>query len=421
MKILIVGSGGREHALAWKIAQSPKTEKLFCAPGNGGISALAECVPIKAAEVKGIVDFSVENKIDMVVVAPEDPLAMGMVDELEKAGIRAFGPNRVAAAMESSKIFAKDFMRKYGIPTASYRTFDSPGEAVSYLKDQNYPVFIKADGLAKGKGAVMCRNRDEAVETVKEMMENQIFGVAGARIVIEECLAGREVTVLSFTDGKTLVPMASSQDHKRVFDNDMGLNTGGMGAITPSRIYTPEIADECMRSIFIPTVEGMKKEGIKFKGCLYFGLMLTEDGPKVIEYNARFGDPETQVVLPMLKTDLVEIMDAVIDERLDRLNIEWDAGAAVCVVMASGGYPEKYETGYEITGIKDAEGLGCMVFHAGTEARDGKTVTAGGRVLGVTSTGRNLDEAIEKAYAGVSRIHFKDMHYRRDIGINLLP
>lgn len=417
MKVLVVGSGGREHALVWKISKSPLVSEIYCAPGNGGISMLAECVPVKATDIEGIVSFSKEKNMDLVVVAPDDPLAAGMVDALENAGIKAFGPRKDAAVIESSKAFSKELMKKYGIPTARHEVFDNAGHAVEYLRHQDYPVVIKADGLALGKGVVIAQGFDQACEAVNDIMGERVFGSAGDRIVIEEFLVGHEVSILTFTDGKTVVPMVSSQDHKRALDNDQGLNTGGMGAFSPSRIYTPEIARWCMDNIFKPTIEAMNSEGRKFKGVLYFGLIVTEDGPKVLEYNARFGDPETQVVLPRLKNDIVEVFNAVIDERLDEMKIEWDEAAAVCVIAASGGYPGKYGTGYEINGIQDAQACGdIIVFHAGTRFQDGKFYTSGGRVLGVTAVEASLDKAISSAYEGIAKISFRDIHYRRDIG-----
>lgn len=418
MKILVVGSGGREHTIIWKMAQSPLVTKLYCAPGNGGISTLAECVPIKAMDIDGIVNFSKEKKIDLVVVAPDDPLAAGMVDALENEGIRAFGPRKNAAIIESSKAFAKDLMKKYNIPTAKYEVFEKSSDALEYLKNQKFPIVVKADGLALGKGVIIAQNFEEAKEAVISIMEDKAFGEAGNKVVIEEFMVGPEVSVLAFTDGKTIKPMVSSQDHKRALDNDQGLNTGGMGTFSPSRIYTKEMEDYCMEKIFKPTVDAMNKEGRKFKGVLYFGLMITADGPKVLEYNARFGDPETQVVIPRLKTDIVDIFNAIIDEKLDEVNIEWEDNAAVCVIMASGGYPKEYKTGYEITGLDEAQkDKNIVVFHAGTKFEDGKYLTSGGRVLGVTAVESNLDLAIKKAYEGVSKISFKDMHYRKDIGI----
>lgn len=417
MKVLVVGGGGREHALTWKISQSPLVKKIYCAPGNGGISKLAECVPIKAMDIEGMVRFSKENGIDMVVVAPDDPLAAGMVDALEDAGIRAFGPRKDAAIIEGSKAFAKELMKNYGIPTAKYEVFDNSELAIEFLKHQQFPIVIKADGLALGKGVIIAQNFHEAEQAVNAMMRDKIFGNSGNRIVIEEFLTGREVTVLAFTDGKTIVPMVSSQDHKRALDNDEGLNTGGMGAFSPSRIYTPELAERCRKEIFEPTIKALGKEGRKFKGVLYFGLMITKDGPKVLEYNARFGDPETQVVLPRLKTDIIEVFNAVIDERLDDVDVEWEDNAAACVIMASGGYPGKYQSGYEIYGLEDAErDPDVWVFHAGTRCENGKYYTTGGRVLGVTAVDSTLDEAIKRAYKAVEKISFKDMHFRKDIG-----
>lgn len=418
MKILVVGSGGREHTIVWKISQSPLAGKIYCAPGNGGISKLAECVPIKATDIDEVVKFSIENGIDLVVVAPDDPLAAGMVDALENAGIRAFGPKKNAAIIESSKAFSKDLMNKYGIPTARYEIFDNSGHAVEYLRHQEYPIVVKADGLALGKGVIIAQGFDQACEAVHSIMDEKVFGNAGNRVVIEEFLAGQEVSILAFTDGKTIVPMVSSQDHKRAFDNDQGPNTGGMGTFSPSRVYSEDTERYCMENIFKPTVQAMNKEGRTFKGVLYFGLILTKDGPKLLEYNARFGDPETQVVLPRLKSDIVEIFNAVIDEKLNEVDVGWDDNAAVCVVLASGGYPQQYRTGYEISGIDDAEKApGVVVFHAGTRSEGSKFYTAGGRVLGVTAIDSSLDQAINKAYRSLDMIKFDDMHFRRDIGV----
>lgn len=418
MKVLVVGGGGREHTIVWKIAQSPKVDKIYCAPGNGGIAELAECVPIKATDIEGVVNFAKENKIDLVMVAPDDPLVMGMVDALEKEGIRAFGPRANAAIIEGSKVFSKELMKKYNIPTAGYEVFDNPADALEYIKKGSFPTVIKAEGLALGKGVIIAKDLAEAEAGIHDIMEDKVFGESGNRVVIEEFLTGPEVSVLAFCDGKTVVPMVSAQDHKRAYDNDEGLNTGGMGTFSPSRLYDDAKANECMENIFLPTVKAMASEGRPFKGVIYFGLMMTEKGVKVIEYNARFGDPETQVVLPRLKTDLVEIMDAVIDERLHELNIEWEDNAAVCVVMASGGYPVKYQSGYEITGLdKVAEHNDLTVFHAGTKLDGDKLVTAGGRVLGITAVGANLDAAIKRAYEGVDMVSFTDCHFRKDIGI----
>lgn len=417
MNILVVGGGGREHAIVWKIAQSPKVTKIYCAPGNGGIAELAECVDIKATDIDAMVQFAKERQIDLVMVAPDDPLVLGMVDAMEAAGIRAFGPRKNAAIIEGSKVFSKDLMKKYNIPTAAYEVFTDSASAIDYVKRQNsFPAVIKAEGLALGKGVIIAQDLEETVSGIRSIMDDKQFGDSGNRIVIEEYLQGPEVSVLAFTDGKTVVPMVSAQDHKRAYDNDEGLNTGGMGTFSPSRLYTDDIASECMDNIFLPTIKAMQQEGRPFKGVLYFGLMMTKNGVKVIEYNARFGDPETQVVLPRLKTDLVEIMEAIIDERLDTVNIEWDDNAAVCVVLASGGYPTKYQTGYEIKGLETAKD-NIIVFHAGTKRQDGKIVTAGGRVLGVTAVSATLDQAIADAYKAVESISFQDMHYRKDIGI----
>ena len=418
MKALVIGSGGREHTIVWKLSQSKKVTKIYCAPGNGGISQIAECVPIKVMEFDKLVEFAKANQIDMTVVAPDDPLAAGAVDAFEEAGLRAFGPRKNAAIIEGSKAFSKDLMKKYNIPTAAYEVFDNSASAIDYIKDCNkFPVVIKADGLALGKGVIIAEDFDAAEKAVHEIMDDKVFGSAGGKVVVEEFLTGPEISVLAFTDGKTLRPMVSAQDHKRALDNDKGLNTGGMGTFSPSRIYTPELEEECMKNIFIPTMNAMNAEGRTFKGVLYFGLMKTADGVKVIEYNCRFGDPETQVVLPRLNSDLYEIFDAVIDERLADIDIQWDNGAAVCVVLASGGYPQKYTTGYEISGLEDAEKNGAVIFHAGTKIDNGNILTAGGRVLGVTAVGDDLDDAINKAYEYVKYISFTDMQYRKDIGI----
>lgn len=414
MKVLVVGSGGREHAIIWKLAQSPKVTKLYCAPGNGGIAELAECVNIKATDIPAMVRFAVENDIDLTVVAPDDPLAMGMVNALEKAGRRAFGPTAEAALIEASKSFSKQLMKKYGIPTADFNVFDNEEEAIKYLEQADYPIVVKADGLALGKGVIIAEEKAQAVEAVRSMISGGKFGKAGSRVVIEEYMTGPEVSVLCFTDGKTIVPMVSSQDHKRALDNDKGLNTGGMGTFSPSMHYTKEHEAFVREHILQATVDAMNSEGRPFKGVLYFGLMLTPKGVKVLEYNARFGDPETQVVLPRLQSDLYEIFEAVIDGRLAQTEIKWNDKAAVCVVMASGGYPQSYETGFEISGLPVEDAL---VFHAGTKLVEGKLVTAGGRVLGVTALGEDIGQAREKAYAAVNKIHFKNAHYRRDIGI----
>lgn len=418
MKILMVGGGGREHALIRKLLESEKVEKVYCAPGNGGISCDAECFSVGATDIDGMVSLAKELKVDCVFVAPDDPLAAGMVDAMEKEGIRAFGPRANAAIIESSKVFSKDLMKKYSIPTAGYEVFENSKDALSYIKEQNkYPVVVKADGLALGKGVIIAQNEAEAEDAVHTIMDDKKFGASGNKVVIEEFITGPEVSVLAFTDGKCVKPMVSSMDHKRAYDGDKGPNTGGMGTISPNPYYTPEIADRCMKEIFLPTIEAMNKEGRTFKGCLYFGLMLTADGPKVIEYNARFGDPETQVVLPRLKTPLCDIVDAVIDENLSDLDIQWSDEACACVVMASGGYPGSYPKGIEIKGLdSDGQVEGACVFHAGTALENGVFKTAGGRVLGVTALGSDLKEALKKAYASVEKITFEGAHYRTDIG-----
>lgn len=418
MNILMIGSGGREHALIKKLLESPKCTKIYCAPGNGGISKDAELVNIPVMDKEKMVDFAKNNSIDLVFVAPDDPLADGMVDAFEEAGIRAFGPNKKAAIIEASKAFSKDLMKKYNIPTAMYETFDNSKDAVDFIEKNNtYPIVIKADGLALGKGVIIAKTFEEAKDAVTSIMEDKKFGASGNHIVVEEFLTGPEVSVLAFTDGKCVKPMVSSKDHKRAYDNDEGLNTGGMGTISPNPYYTDEIAKTCMDTIFIPTINAMNKEGRTFKGCLYFGLMITPNGPKVIEYNARFGDPEAQVVLPRLETDLVDICEAVIDEKLSDLDIKWKDGAAACVVIASGGYPVAYEKGKEISGLdENGQVDGAIVYHAGTKFENGKFLTNGGRVLGVTAVADTLDEALEKAYKAVSKIKFDEMHFRKDIG-----
>ena len=418
MKILVIGGGGREHAIIRKLKESSKVTELYCAPGNGGISKDAVCVDIPVSDIAGVVRFAGENRIDLVFVAPDDPLAAGMVDALEKAGIPAFGPRANAAVIESSKVFSKDLMKRYGIPTADYEVFESSRDALDYIRaGSKYPTVIKADGLALGKGVVIAADFAEAKNAVQSIMEDKIFGSSGSRIVVEEFLTGPEVSVLAFTDGKCVRPMVSSKDHKRIFDHERGPNTGGMGTISPNPYYTDETAQICMDTIFLPTIRAMKQEGRVFKGCLYFGLMLTRDGPKVIEYNSRFGDPETQVVLPRLKTDLVDILEAVVEERLESQPIAWSGEACACVVLASGGYPGSYPKGLEIIGLdENGQAEGVSVYHAGTVCRDGRFLTNGGRVLGVTTLGQTLDEALTKAYAAVETIHFDGAQYRRDIG-----
>ncbi|MBR5217406.1 MAG: phosphoribosylamine--glycine ligase [Oscillospiraceae bacterium] len=413
MKILVVGGGGREHTIIRKLKENPAVETIFALPGNGGIAADAVCVDIGAKDIDGIVNFARENSIDYAVVAPDDPLALGAVDALNAIGIPAFGPDKKAAVIESSKVFSKNLMKKYGIPTAAYEVFEKAEEALAYVAECKIPVVIKADGLALGKGVIIAMSREEAVAAVESIMLDRVFGESGSQIVVEEFLEGPEVSVLSFTDGNVVVPMVSSMDHKRALDGDQGLNTGGMGTIAPNPFYTAEVAERCMKEIFVPTMEAMKSEGRPFKGCLYFGLMLTKDGPKVIEYNCRFGDPETQVVLPLLKSDLLTVMRAVSDGTLADTPVEFSDGAACCVVMASNGYPGAYEKGAVIT---VDEGIEAEVFVAGAALKDGQLVTNGGRVLGVTATADTLAEAVSKAYAGVEKVHFDKAHYRRDIG-----
>lgn len=417
MNILLVGGGGREHALAWKIRQSKKVDRLYCAPGNAGISEIAECVDIGVMEFDRLVEFAKEKQIDLAVIAPDDPLAAGAADAFEKAGLKAFGPKKNAAILEGSKAFSKDLMKKYGIPTAAYETFDSPEEALSYLENAKFPIVLKADGLALGKGVLICSTKEDAKAGVKALMLDKQFGQAGNRIVIEEFLTGREVSVLSFVDGNTIKIMTSAQDHKRAGDGDKGLNTGGMGTFSPSPFYTPEIDRFCRENIYQKTVDAMKSEGREFKGVIFFGLMLTEDGPKVLEYNARFGDPEAQVVLPRMKNDIVDIFEACIKGDLDKIELEFEDNAAVCVVLASKGYPEHYEKGYEIKGLdsfKDKDGY--YVFHAGSKVKDGAVITDGGRVLGVTAKGENLIKARENAYEAVNWIDFDNKYMRNDIG-----
>ena len=418
MTVLVVGGGGREHAIVKKLSESRRVKKLYCAPGNAGIADIAECLPIKATDIDSMISAAKDISADLVFVAPDDPLALGMVDRMTEAGIRAFGPCARAAMLEGSKVFSKGLMKKYGIPTAGYEVFDSPESALEYITAKNeYPIVVKADGLALGKGAVIAENEAAAKAALETIMLEKAFGSSGDRVVIEEFLRGPECTVLSFTDGETVVPMVSSQDHKRALDGDLGLNTGGMGAFSPSRFYTPEIAKLSEETVFKPTIDALRAEGIIFKGVIYFQLMLTESGPKVIEYNARFGDPETQAVLPLLKTDLVDIIDACIDGGLADIGLEWSDKASCCVVMASGGYPEKYEKGFAISGLSEANALpDTYVYHAGTALKDGNIVTAGGRVLGVTALGDDLAQSIEKAYIGVSKISFAGVHFRTDIG-----
>ena len=417
MKILVVGGGGREHAIIWKLKQSSIVDKIYCAPGNAGISELAECVPISAMEFDKLISFVKENDIDYTIIGMDDPLAGGIVDTFENANLKVFGPRKNAAILESSKAFAKNLMKKYNIPTGAYETFDNYEAAKIYLEKQDMPIVLKADGLALGKGVLICKTLEEAQQGLKEIMQEHKFGAAGNTVIIEEFLEGPEVSILSFCDGKTIIPMVSAQDHKRAFDNDKGLNTGGMGTFSPSKFYTNEMAKECMKTIFQPTVDAMLKENRPFVGIIYFGLMYTKNGMKVIEYNARFGDPETQVILPRLKTDLLDIMLACTNGTLDNMNIEWYNNAAVCVILARGGYPVSYTMGYEITGLqKISEKKNMIVFHAGTDKKGGKIVTSGGRVLGITGIGDNIDEAIKTAYEGVEIVNFNQKHFRTDIG-----
>ncbi len=418
MKVLVVGSGGREHVLVEKISQSPKVDKIYCTPGNAGIAALAECEPIPVMEFEKIAYFALEKNVDLVVVGPDDPLAGGIVDVLEIKGLKTFGPKKNAAILEGSKAFSKDLMKKYGIPTAAYETFDDVNDALSYIETAPLPMVCKADGLALGKGVLICNTREEAREAVLSIMQDRQFGDAGNRMVVEEFMTGREVSVLTFTDGKMILPMTSAQDHKRALDNDQGLNTGGMGTFSPSPFYTEEIDRFCREKIYQPTVDAMRKEGRPFKGVIFFGLMLTDDGPKVLEYNARFGDPEAQVVLPRMENDIIDVFEACIDGTLDQVDLKFADNAAVCVVTASGGYPEHYEKGYPIEGLEWFEGRDdVFCFHAGTKLDDaGRIVTNGGRVLGVTALGSDLKEARANAYKASEHVSFKDAYRRSDIG-----
>ena len=423
MKILVVGGGGREHAIIRALKKSPDCSEIWCAPGNGGISYDAFCKPIAVADLGAMVDFAQEKAFDYVVVAQDDPLALGMVDALAAVGIPAFGPNAAAARIEASKVFSKGLMKKYGIPTADYAAFDDPAAVMAYVRQKNrYPVVIKADGLALGKGVLICESEDEAEAAVQEIMLDKKFGTSGNAVVVEEFLTGPEVSVLSFCDGMTVKPMVSSMDHKRALDHDEGLNTGGMGTVAPNPYYTPEIAKQCMETIFLPTVAAMRAEGCPFKGCLYFGLMLTPQGPKVIEYNCRFGDPETQVVLPLMESDLLTAMLATTNGTLEQTEVRFSDGAAACVVLASGGYPVAYEKGKPISGLilGQLPGSESVVYHAGTAIREGELVTNGGRVMGVTATAPTLPEALQKAYAAADAIHFAKLHKRTDIGARAL-
>ena len=418
MKVLVIGGGGREHAICWKLSKSPKVDELYCAPGNAGIAEVAKCVDIGVMDFEKMADFAKKEAFDLIVVGPDDPLAGGIVDVLEEKGLRVFGPRKNAAILEGSKAFSKDLMKKYGIPTAAYETFDTPEAALKYLETAPVPIVLKADGLALGKGVLICNTREEAKEGVKTLMLDKQFGHAGDRIVVEQFMTGREVSVLSFVDGKTIKIMTSAQDHKRAKDGDQGLNTGGMGTFSPSLFYTPEVDEFCKKHIYQATVDAMKAEGREFKGIIFFGLMLTADGPKVLEYNARFGDPETQVVLPRMKNDIVDVFEACVDGTLDQIDLQFEDNAAVCVVLASDGYPEHYEKGKKITGLenfKDKDGY--YVFHAGSKFdAEGNILTNGGRVLGVTATGKDLKEARANAYKATEWIHFENKYMRHDIG-----
>lgn len=417
MKILIVGSGGREHAIAWKAAQSPKVDKIYCAPGNAGIAEYAECVDIGVMEFERLAAFAKEKEIDFNIIGMDDPLVGGIVDVFESQGLRVFGPRKNAAILEGSKAFSKDLMKKYNIPTAGYANFTDPDQALAYLETTKYPIVLKADGLALGKGVLICQDLDEAKAGVKEIMLDKKFGSAGNEMVIEEFMTGREVSVLSYVDGKTVKTMTSAQDHKRAKDGDQGLNTGGMGTFSPSPFYTKEVDEFCCKYIYQPTVDAMAAEGREFKGIIFFGLMLTEEGPKLLEYNARFGDPEAQVVLPRMKNDIIEVFEACVDGTLDQIDLQFEDNAAVCVVLASDGYPVSYEKGFPIHGLDKFKGSDeYFVFHAGTSFKDGEIVTNGGRVLGVTAKGENLKQARENAYQAVELVEFENKYYRHDIG-----
>lgn len=416
MKVLVIGSGGREHTLVWKITQSPKVSKVYCAPGNAGISRLAQCVNIDADSIEKLVDFAQKEKIDLTVVGPELPLSQGIVNEFNKQGLRIFGPSKEAAEIESSKVFSKYLLKKYNIPTAHYQVFQNSEKALAYIQQQTFPLVIKADGLAAGKGVFIVENLIEARDALNALMDEKKFGEAGRRVIIEEFLEGEEVSILAFCDGKTVIPMVPSQDHKKIFDNDLGPNTGGMGAYSPVPFYPDEFEKRVLEEILKPAVKGLRNEGKEYKGVLYAGLILTKEGPKVLEFNARFGDPETQVILPRLKTDLIDILNAVIENTLHKINIEWEDNAAVCVVVASGGYPGKYQKGKVISGLERLEKMKDLIaFHAGTKFQDDQVITSGGRVLGITAWDETISKAKERAYKGVKEIYFEDMYYRKDI------
>ncbi len=422
MQILVVGGGGREHALIWKIAQNPSIKKIYCAPGNGGIGQLAECVDINAENIPKLASFAQAKKIDLTVVGPEIPLVRGIVDEFQKYGLKIFGPTKKAANIEGSKVFAKKLIEKYNIPTAKGKIFTHPAEAKDYIKNANSrQCVVKADGLAAGKAVIVCLDKNTALEAVKKMMEERIFGKAGEQIIVEELLEGEEASVIAFTDGKTILPLLPSQDHKRVHEGDKGPNTGGMGAYAPAPVLTPQMLDNVLKEILIPIVKGMKKEGILYKGVLYAGIIITAEGPKVLEFNCRFGDPENQVIMPLLKTDLIEIMEAIMEERLDKIKIKWSKKKAICVILASGGYPGKYEKGKEIKGLDKIEQIkDIMVFHGGTVFNESGFFTNGGRVLGITALGDTLPGAMESVYKAIDKIDFAGMHYRKDIGAKAL-
>ena len=416
MKVLVIGSGGREHTLVWKITQSPKVSQVYCAPGNAGISRLAQCVNIDADSIEKLIDFAQKEKIDLTVVGPELPLSRGIVNEFNKQGLRIFGPSKEAAEIESSKVFSKYLLKKYNIPTANYEIFQNSEKALAYIQQQTFPLVIKADGLAAGKGVFIVKNLVEARDALNALMEEKKFGEAGRQVIIEEFLEGEEVSILAFCDGKTVIPMVSSQDHKKIFDNDQGPNTGGMGAYSPVPFYSDEFKKRVLEEILKPTVKGLQREGKEYKGVLYAGLILTKEGPKVLEFNARFGDPETQVVLPRLKTDLIDILNAVIEDTLHKIHIQWEDNAAVCVVVASGGYPGEYQKGKVINGLERLEKMkNIIAFHAGTKFQDNQVITSGGRVLGITAWDETISKAKEKAYKVVKEIYFEDMYYRKDI------
>jgi len=416
MKVLVIGSGGREHTLVWKMTQSPKVSQVYCAPGNAGISKLAQCINIDSDSIEKLIDFAQKEKIDLTVVGPELPLSQGIVNEFNKQGLRIFGPSKEAAEIESSKVFSKYLLKKYNIPTANYQVFQNSEKAFEYIKQQTFPLVIKADGLAAGKGVFIVKNLLEAKDALNALMEKKKFGEAGRQVVVEEFLEGEEISILAFCDGKTVIPMVTSQDHKKIFDNDLGPNTGGMGAYSPVPFYPDELEKRVLEEILKPTIKGLQREGKEYKGVLYAGLILTKEGPKVLEFNARFGDPETQAILPRLKTDLIDIFNAVIEDRLHEINIEWEDNAAVCVVVASGGYPGKYQKGKVISGLERLEKMeNTIAFHAGTKFQDDQVITSGGRVLGITAWDETISKAKEKAYKAVKEIYFEDMYYRKDI------